>query len=37
VKFLADECCDAALVDAMRGDGHDVKFLEIHVSCCPIT
>lgn len=26
MKFLADECCDAALVDALRGDGHDVLY-----------
>jgi predicted nuclease of predicted toxin-antitoxin system len=26
MKFLADECCDAALVDALRGDGHDVVY-----------
>jgi predicted nuclease of predicted toxin-antitoxin system len=23
---LADECCDATLVDALRGDGHDVLY-----------
>ena len=27
MKFLADECCDAALVDALRGDGHDVLYV----------
>jgi len=26
VKFLADECCDAALVDALRSDGYDVLY-----------
>jgi len=26
VRFLADECCDAALVDALRSDGHDVLY-----------
>jgi predicted nuclease of predicted toxin-antitoxin system len=26
MRFLADECCDAALVDALRGDGHDVLY-----------
>lgn len=26
MKFLADECCDAALVAALRADGHDVLF-----------
>jgi predicted nuclease of predicted toxin-antitoxin system len=24
VKFLVDECCDVALVDALRSDGYDV-------------
>jgi predicted nuclease of predicted toxin-antitoxin system len=26
VKLLADECCDAALVEALRGEGHDVLY-----------
>jgi predicted nuclease of predicted toxin-antitoxin system len=26
VRFLADECCDAALVHALRSDGHDVLY-----------
>ena len=26
MRFLADECCDAALVHALRGDGHDVLY-----------
>lgn len=26
MRFLADECCDAALVSALRGDGHDVLY-----------
>ncbi len=26
MRFLADECCDAGLVDALRGDGHDVLY-----------
>jgi predicted nuclease of predicted toxin-antitoxin system len=26
MKFLADECCDSALVDALREDGHDVVY-----------
>jgi predicted nuclease of predicted toxin-antitoxin system len=26
MRFLADECCDAALVDVLRGDGHDVLY-----------
>ena len=26
MKFLADECCDAALVDALRSDGYDVLY-----------
>lgn len=26
MKFLADECCDAVLVDALREDGHDVLY-----------
>lgn len=24
MRILADECCDAGLVDALRADGHDV-------------
>ncbi len=26
MKLLADECCDAALVTALRSDGHDVLY-----------
>ncbi len=26
MKFLADECCDAAMVYALRDDGHDVLY-----------
>jgi predicted nuclease of predicted toxin-antitoxin system len=26
LNFLADECCDAGLVAALRADGHDVLF-----------
>ncbi|HSN77691.1 MAG TPA: DUF5615 family PIN-like protein [Anaerolineae bacterium] len=26
MNFLADECCDASLVVALRTDGHDVLF-----------
>jgi predicted nuclease of predicted toxin-antitoxin system len=26
MRFLADECCDAALVDALRRDGHDILY-----------
>ncbi len=26
MRFLADECCDAALVDALRGNDHDVHY-----------
>ena len=26
MRFLADECCDAALVDALREDAHDVLY-----------
>jgi len=26
MRFLADECCDAGLVDALRADGHDVLY-----------
>jgi predicted nuclease of predicted toxin-antitoxin system len=26
VRFLADECCDAAVVDALRSDGYDVLY-----------
>jgi len=26
MKFLADECCDAGLVDALRAAGHDVLY-----------
>ena len=27
MRFLADECCDAALVDTLRADGHDVLYV----------
>ena len=27
MKFLADECCDAGLVAALRDIGHDVKYV----------
>ena len=27
MKFLADECCDASLVSALRIDGHDVSYV----------
>jgi len=27
VRFLADECCDTATVDALRDDGHDVLYV----------
>jgi len=27
MKFLADECCDAALVRALRADGHNVLYV----------
>ncbi len=26
MRFLADECCDAAFVDALRSDGHDILY-----------
>ncbi len=26
MRFLADECCDTATVDALREDGHDVLY-----------
>ena len=26
MKLLADECCDASLVQALRDDGHDVLY-----------
>ena len=26
MKLLADECCDAGLVAALRADGHDVLY-----------
>ena len=28
MNFLADECCDALLVDGLRGDGHDVVYVK---------
>ena len=27
MKFLADECCDTALISALRKDGHDVLYV----------
>ena len=27
MKFIADECCDTALVTSLRKDGHDVLFV----------
>ena len=27
MKFVADECCDALLVDGLRSDGHDVFYV----------
>lgn len=27
MNFLADECCDTALVQALRQDGHDVVYV----------
>jgi len=26
MKFLADECCDAGLVGALKADGHDILY-----------
>jgi hypothetical protein len=26
MRFLVDECCDMALVDALRDDGHDILY-----------
>lgn len=26
MKFLADECCDVALVESLRSDGHDMVY-----------
>lgn len=26
MKLLADECCDAGMIDALRSDGHDVVY-----------
>lgn len=26
MRFLADECCDTGMVDALRADGHDVLY-----------
>jgi len=28
VKLLADECCDALLVEGLRSDGHDVLYVK---------
>lgn len=30
MRFLADECCSATLVEALREDGHDVLFMIEH-------
>ena len=27
MRFLADECCDAPMVSALRADGHDVLYV----------
>ncbi len=27
MRFLADECCDTALVETLRNDGHDVIYV----------
>ena len=27
MKFLADECCDANIITALRKDGHDVLYI----------
>jgi predicted nuclease of predicted toxin-antitoxin system len=27
LKILADECCDAGLVNSLRSDGHDVLYI----------
>ena len=27
MNLLADECCDALVVDGLRGDGHDVLYV----------
>jgi predicted nuclease of predicted toxin-antitoxin system len=27
MKLLTDECCDVALVEALRADGHDVLYV----------
>ncbi len=27
MKLLADECCDALLVEGLRHDGHDVRYV----------
>ncbi len=28
MNLLADECCDALVVSALRGDGHDVLYIK---------
>ncbi len=28
MRFLADECCDAGLVEALRADDHDVVYAQ---------
>ena len=28
MRLLADECCDALLVDGLRSDGHDVLYVK---------
>ena len=27
LKFLADECCDAGMVAALRAAGHDIHYI----------
>ncbi|MBS1259344.1 MAG: hypothetical protein MAG551_02414 [Candidatus Scalindua arabica] len=27
MKFLADECCDADMIDSLREDGHDILYI----------
>jgi predicted nuclease of predicted toxin-antitoxin system len=28
VNFLADECCDAPMVEGLRKDGHDIAYIK---------
>ncbi len=35
MKFLADECCDAELVEALRSDGHDVFYVQETMAGAP--